>query len=263
MLFVITIIFILYSVALFNRLAGIISLSLLGSGVIVSTIYVTFTHTWDELYIFANDYFYWLVDFIEYYSQPSPLFIMLTVIFLCIAASSIVYLFGVKKFVFPILLITGAAIFSIQWMCNFTTTLKPFYLFTFLILLYYLRFILNKKQTTGKNDYVLHPSLMLWMVPVCGIVILVASVVQVSAKPLEWKWLDEKVAKISDYFYQRFDYKSFDYFSVASSGFSQNDGSLGGRVRLNNTPVLKVKAPKRVYLRGSVMDIYTGTRWED
>lgn len=255
--------FMLYIVIFLNRLTALITLSVLGAGVIASVSYLTFTQSWKSVYTFVDNYMYWLTDYMEYFNQPNALFTLLTVICLSIIVSLVVYIFGVKHFIFPILLIAGAALFSVQWMYEFITDFKPFYIFTFLIILYYLRYVFTKKQAAGKNDYVSHAILLLCMIPVCGVIILTASLIQVSNKPLEWKWLDGKVAKISDYFDQRFDYKTFDYFSVASSGFSQNDSSLGGRVRLNNTPVLTVKTPKRVYLRGSVKDIYTGSSWEE
>ena len=105
MLFIIAAIFLICSAIFINRLSGIITLSTIGVGAVASVFYITFTNSWNNLYIFADDYLYWLADYIEYSNRPNTLFILITVIFTCILTSLIVYLFGVKHFIFQILLV--------------------------------------------------------------------------------------------------------------------------------------------------------------
>lgn len=51
-------------------------------------------------------------------------------------------------------------------------------------------------------------------------------------------------------------------FSLAESGFQPNPERLGGPVRPSDDAALLVEGYAPLYLRGAVMDLYTGERWE-
>ncbi|HCC34938.1 MAG TPA: hypothetical protein DEQ02_04620 [Ruminococcaceae bacterium] len=51
-------------------------------------------------------------------------------------------------------------------------------------------------------------------------------------------------------------------FSLAQTGFSDADGTLGGDITLNHNPVMRVSSENRLYLRGAVKDVYTGKGWK-
>ena len=63
---------------------------------------------------------------------------------------------------------------------------------------------------------------MLWSIPISAVIILLATSLHASDKPIQWKWLDQKITSIYNQFKEGFDYETFDYFSLsASSGFGE------------------------------------------
>ncbi len=53
-------------------------------------------------------------------------------------------------------------------------------------------------------------------------------------------------------------------FSLADVGYyPQGEGQLGGPAEPSEDPVMAVIAPRAVYLRGVIRDVYTGRSWED
>lgn len=53
-------------------------------------------------------------------------------------------------------------------------------------------------------------------------------------------------------------------FTLASEGYQpMGSEGLGGRPNISNAPVLAVTTDHRVYLRGTVLDLYNGRRWFD
>ena len=55
-----------------------------------------------------------------------------------------------------------------------------------------------------------------------------------------------------------------DVFSLSSEGlYPQGQNQLGGRPQPNDHPVMQVSAPRTVYLRGVIMNEYTGRNWRN
>ena len=55
-----------------------------------------------------------------------------------------------------------------------------------------------------------------------------------------------------------------DVFSLSSEGYyPQGQDQLGGKPDLDDTPVMQVSAPRTVYLRGVVLNEYTGRSWRN
>ena len=50
-------------------------------------------------------------------------------------------------------------------------------------------------------------------------------------------------------------------FSIKQSGYSDSSTILGGSISINHKEVFKVISDKPYYLRGKVMDLYTGKSW--
>ncbi|OPZ86547.1 MAG: Protein-glutamine gamma-glutamyltransferase [Firmicutes bacterium ADurb.Bin419] len=99
-------------------------------------------------------------------------------------------------------------------------------------------------------------------VPVSLVILLLTSVIPVSQRPIEWKWLDTKINYAFGYFTGN-NAKSggADYFSISSAGFGSSDNRLGGNIAPDDTLVLKVNSPKVIYLKGRSCDQYTGNSW--
>jgi len=252
---------IIWSVAFQNKTAIIITSSLATVSVIILFFAEVSKTGIPKMVSFIEDYFYWLSDFINASTDMNKMYQTITVLALCILLSLFVYIFVVKKYLFFILLTAGATIFVVQWSYNMMSNMVPFYVFLLGILMSYFKYIHGKRSSKVSNEYLQSGIYTLWILPVCIIVIFFASVMNFSDKPIQWKWLDTKINSVYNYINKQYDYQVFDYFSLSSSGFGSRDSLLGGRVRLDTTPVLKVKTPRNIYLRGSVRDIYTGTKW--
>lgn len=251
----------LFSIAFINRRTAVAAGLLAGLAVAFGIYIIVFRTGVGKFADFLDDYFYWLSDFIANSGTPDPAYQLITVIALCAATAFLTYLFTIKKFIFYIPLVTGSAIFVIQWSFNMTSAMLPFYLFLPGILILYLKHVHAGKCASTPNEYLGSSRFTLWILPVCVAAVLLAASIHASDKPIEWKWLDKKINSLYNYFNKKFDYEVFDYFSVSSSGFGGKDNLLGGRVRLNKTLVLRVQTPHNVYLKGVSKDTYTGTKW--
>jgi transglutaminase-like putative cysteine protease len=73
--------------------------------------------------------------------------------------------------------------------------------------------------------------------------------------------MSEKINTVYWDLYYKYSVDRYDDFSLANTGFG-DPSRLGGPVAPDYTPVMTVKAPARVYLRGAVYDKYTGVGWE-
>ncbi len=256
----------LFIIALFvmfiNKKTSIAAFILTGTSLFALIIYVFFVASIEKAGIFLDDYFYWLGQYIQYSDVPDPRYQIITVLALCILLSIFCYLFVVRRFNFFVIVPFGMLLFSIQWSYNIISTIVPFYMFLAGTLIAYIRHIYQSKSATGPNEYAKPLTLAAWSLPVCILIILLAFSIQASDKPIEWKWLDQKVISAYNYFKKNFDYETFDYFSLsASSGFGDRSNLLGGRVKLDKTNVLSVTTRSRVYLKGVSKDYYTGNRW--
>lgn len=249
-------------IAFFNRTASVITAVLLGIVFISASVYVFWFARLDRAIRFFEDYFYWLYDFILYADMPDPTYQLISIIGLSILVCVLSYIFVLRKFNFFVILAAGAGIFAVQASYRLVVTLVPFYVYLAAVLMSYLKHVYLVKSSKAENDYVKPPVLLLWSIPVSIVLILLASSIQASNYPIQWKWLDQKINSAYNYLRSKFDYETFDYFSLsASSGFGDSDDFLGGRVSLDKTNVLYVTTNKRVYLRGATKDVYTGNRW--
>lgn len=256
----------LFIVALFimfiNKKTSIAAFILTGAASFAIIIYGFVVLSMEKVGIFLEDYFYWLEQFIQYSDAVDPLYQTITVLALCILIAIFSYIFVIRRFIFVVILSFGMILFSIQWSYNIISTMVPFYLFLAGALIAYQRHIYKSKSATGPNEYAKPITHAAWSVPICILVILLASSIQASDKPIEWKWLDQKLISVYNSFRRNFDYETFDYFSLsASSGFGDRNNLLGGRVKLDKTNVLYVTTNNRIYLKGASKDLYTGSRW--
>jgi transglutaminase-like putative cysteine protease len=246
----------------YNRITSIAAYIIIGSSFIGVLLHIAFGPGIDIVIKFFDGYFYWLGDFIQYPTVPDSLYQLITVVVLCIFMSVFTYIFIVRKFIFLVIVLFGMGIFTVQWSYGIFSSLVPFYLFLFVTLVSYLKHIYQKKAQVISSEYAKPGIMILWSLPVCILVIAVASSFYASSRPIEWKWLDKKVIAIYNYFNRNMDYETFDYFSLsASSGFGDRNNILGGRVTLDRTNVLQVTTTKNVYLKGAIQDVYTGSLW--
>jgi hypothetical protein len=173
-----------------------------------------------------------------------------------------VYTFLVRYFRFYPLIVPGLIFFMIVWGINRNVHKLSFYIF---IIIAIICFILHKYIQHRKNNSlessVARGSFFIYFFPVAIIVIIAASVFPVNPLPIQWPWMDRKINDLYWDIHTRLNVDRYDNFSLDRTGFG-NPSKLGGPVRPDNTPVLLVHAPTRVYLRGAVYDKYSGIGWE-
>lgn len=243
-------------------IAGAVILGLsLAAGIVYVSFYIGLRTGLQKGLSFVSGYFYYIKAFIEEPLPIIPSYQFITALALSISFSAFMYFFVVKKFRFLIAIIPGILIFTIQWCMGILTSMLSFYIFLCVFLLCYVKKIYSLKAENA-NEYLEDKTVMLWSLPLCLIIILFAFSFRASEKPITIPWLDDKVIAVYNYLTDNYQYATFDYFSIANSSGFGDSGALGGRVRLDNTEVLKVTTDSNVYLKGSVRDVYTGTSWE-
>jgi transglutaminase-like putative cysteine protease len=214
-----------------------------------------------QVLLFLDGYFYWLGDFVQVAGKPDEFYQMITVLSLCVLMSVFSYIFIIAKFHFMVVFCAGMGLFTVQWSYDIFTGYLAFYCYLFVTLACYLKHVYQIKARKSPNEFVKTGMLTLWSIPVCVLIIGLSSLIHASDKPIEWKWLDQKIISAYKYF-NRMDMESFDYFSLsASSGFGDRNGFLGGKVHLDKTNVLKVSTSRNVYLRGVSKELYNGAGW--
>ena len=258
-LLAISCLYILYTLISYNklvfRISGIVILA-----AAAGTIFLLFYRFRPYADAFI-DWFYRAIILQEVIKDPTFSFIL--TILICILLSPFTFFFTVKKFRFIPILIFGSLLFTTQWMLDFLVSYMSFYLFVLVILVYYFNHIYTKNSSKEVNEYAQPALFTVYAVPVCAIILIISFLIPASSKPIEWKWLDTKISKLYNYIANGGSTYKFDYFSVASSGFGDGDGNLGGKVKKDKTYVLKVDSPRPLYLKASVKDKYTGSKWEE
>ena len=252
------------SVAFFNRKTSVVSSIILGSGLVPAVFYAVSRLGITYIGEFVNDYFYWLDSYIQspYYAYYHPLYQKITVIALVVLISVFSYLFTIRKFNFYMIAGAGIGIFTVQSSYGLMSNYTPFYLFLLAVFLFYIKYVYVREAAKRAISPEGSGTAALWGIPLCIVIIGSASLFHKNDGPIEWKWMDNKVNQVYNYFKDRFDYQTFDYFSFsATSGFGDGDNILGGSIKRDRTDVLRVDTENNVYLKGATKDIYTGSRW--
>ncbi|MDP4181677.1 MAG: transglutaminase-like domain-containing protein [Bacillota bacterium] len=234
-----------------------ITILLLGSiGILIYKFHIS------EIISNIEYFFNWLYDYLDSYkSQFIPEYGIMITAFFCFAITTLTFIFTVKKFNFILVLIGGSVLFSVQFINKYLITLSTLYLFLFLILVYYMKYIFIKNSSKASNEYVYPAVFTIYIIPLCAIILLLAFLIPTRSKPIEWKWLDTKMQTLYTSVFKGAMPSQFDYFSLSQTGFGNESGSLGGKITKNKTLVLKVSSPRSIYLKGAVKDVYTGSSW--
>lgn len=173
-----------------------------------------------------------------------------------------VYFLTVPRFRFYWLVIPGLGAFMTVWgMFRYLDRLS-FYIFITVVIVSFIhhKYLLYIEKDTERKALPAGTNTLLFFLPVALVVILLASSFSIRNTPLQWPWLDEKINQWYWSLYEKYHVDRYDRFSLAHTGFG-DPGRLGGPIYPDNTPIMVVQAPTRVYLRGAVYDEYTGLGW--
>ena len=251
----------LYSIIFLNRLSLLSSGIILGIFILFCTVYLLKTGIFFDFINGITRLVSWLPDYISGNEYLNEKYAMYVTLFLCALVSLPIYFFTFKQFNFYILLASGAGIFVSQWILDYFVSYEAFYIFLFLIVIYYFKHVYNYKTKHETSDYAAASIFTVWLAPVSAVIIFFSFLIPGSDKPLEWKWLDNKITAVNEYFNTNYKYQAFDIFSVSTAGFGESNGKLGGKARLDDTLVLSVTTPHMTYLKGAVSTIYDGSKW--
>ena len=250
----------LFSIFLVNGIMTKISVISFISGGLIAIIYSVFK----KKFYLLTEPFVWIFYFVQGKENPNEYFAVIFTLLFAFAFSLIVYIFTVKKFNFYLLLLTGLSIFCVQWMLDYFVENRAyisFYTFVVSILIYYLLHVYNKKWAQDSNDFV-NPSVFIVLIaPIALLVLLLTVFIPVSSRPIEWKWLDDKLYYVMNFKCRAIKSGNIGYFDLSSTGFGNDGNKLGSNVIPDKTLVLKVKSPKTLYLKGRSSDQYTGSSW--
>ena len=168
-----------------------------------------------------------------------------------------------KKF---ILIVSLGTVISL-WFSNSYVVVKE-YLFVYIfitsftfIIMSYIKKIQKYKEEGVKVSLSFH-----WILLYGVIISLIISKITLTL-PQEYKGRD--LTYFGNYFENKFSAEpsgisaaNKSRYSLSSSGYSGNDKRLGGPISLSYQEVFKVKSDKPYYLKGNVMDLYDGYKWD-
>lgn len=212
-------------------------------------------------------YAIWFIDILNGYNDVSyKFFTYVTIIALTFIVTLFIFLFSVKFYNFYVMCILLLSIFFVQIQFNFFNSKLSFVAFIFSFLLYYFFDILKRRSTEKTYDIGNKLKYLIYIVPVCLIIIAISFLFPIKSNRIELPWLDAKIDTVIsriDNSFSNVGYSDFDYFSISSTAFG-NNGSLGGNMSLNKTHVMNVKSKySNLYLKANSKAFYNGHGWYD
>jgi len=253
---------IIFSGMFFNKITRIISLASIFLFILSAVLYLYKTNGLEEFLEKTGMFIEWIRNYTSIGAPLISSYALILTIIICAAVSLPAYFFIISRFNFFVVLFGGVYLFVIQWIAEFFVSYQSFYIFLFVITIYYFRYIYLKSSSGETAERTSMLLFSIFMLPLCGLILYIVMSLPVSEKPIEWPWLDNKVITAINSVKNKFTYQTFDRFSIEYVGFDDGDGKLGGNVKSDSTPVLMVKTPKRVYLKGAEKDFYDGTSWK-
>jgi len=180
-----------------------------------------------------------------------------------IIAAMPIYYFLVRRFMFYPLVVPGLVFFMTVWGLLRYVDKLSFFIFIIVAIIAYIRhtYLLYSKNTVNAKTFSKQADILIYFIPIGLTLVLLVSLIPKNPLPIQWPWLDEKISTTYWDLYFKYSVDRYDNFSLANTGFG-DPSRLGGPVRPDYTPIMSVKAPARVYLRGAVYDKYTGVGWE-
>jgi len=199
-----------------------------------------------------------------YYDETVPYYVLMygTGLLSVIAAMPIYY-FLVRRFRFYPLIVPGLVFFIAVWGLIRYVDKLSFFIFIIVAVISYIRhnYLLYTIKTGDTEAFRRHADISAYFVPVGLVLILIVAFIPKNPLPIQWPSMRDKINTVYWDLYYKYSIDRYDDFSLANTGFG-DPSRLGGPVVPDYTPIMNVKAPARVYLRGAVYDKYTGVGWE-
>lgn len=198
-----------------------------------------------------------------YYNETVPnALLMWTVGLFALVLAIPVYYFLVPRLRFYWLIVPGIGLFMTIWGMFRHVDKTAFYIFITVAIVCFIhyKYILYRKRDSERKEMPSGTNTIVFFIPVAIVIVLAASAFSVKNMPIQWPWLDEKVNLWYWTLHEKYNVDRYDQFTLEKTGFG-DPARLGGPVYPDYTPIMVVRSPARVYLRGAVYDEYTGTGW--
>lgn len=205
----------------------------------------------------------WQINYMSGYAPFEPLFAKPTIWLWTTIICILFYILLIKLRYFIIPFVLGITLLFVLWFLGHEE-----------IVLYIWLFALGCIVTWGGNyhknlskQYTM-PQFGSWQayaLPLSIVIIITSGlIIPKDTKDMKWPFLIKNVQRIEDNINDKFKYSGpRQPFRLSETGFPSSHDQLGGPVMLNGDLVLEVSSPIPLYLRGSILNEYISTGWQD
>ncbi len=255
-----TAVFFVLKAALYNRLTALLCIPLLVIGMLLILLAVS----GGDMVTDAIAFFNWLWQYAMRYTHYDPDYRLASLLFITIATGAIFHVLAVRLRLFTIPFIIGTASYIGLWFMGneeISTYIRLYALGSILMWGSSYHESLSKKFRMPPRGYWQACTLLLAAAIVITSGFLIPSQ---KSKNLKWKYLVEQVDRFEERVNDAFGFNEpRQPFRLSQTGFPSSSSQLGGPVMQNTDLALLVDAPFPLYLRGSILNEYTGSAWLD
>lgn len=259
---------ILCIVIFYNKQSFISILLLIGIIAIGITVYLNYKNKLQSFLATAKRevtvFYNWLMEFIYGNQIFNTTYRRVLVVCICMIIVFIVYVLTVKKFSFIPLFGVGISYFVYKIINKMDINNLSFYVFIFSCLLYYFKYTylnLTKKVEKDENEHIKQSSFMLLGIILSSFIFSMGVMLSLKS-PVELQWVHELSSKIYRRTNENFYYEAED-FSLNQVGIGDSDIILGGNIDPDDTLILEVSSPKKIYLKASTKSTYRDNSWTE
>jgi transglutaminase-like putative cysteine protease len=204
-----------------------------------------------------------MVNYILGYGLLEPENMLYMALILLSLISLVIYAVAILLERFFLTLFTGLTMIGVLWFLghfDIVSFVWPFALGVILMLAES-----HRQSVSSGNQAPNYGRWQLSALPLAMAVTLTASaVLPADTRELRWHFLEDVALEANDTLWDWFTiHEPQSGFRLWQTGFAPTTGRLGGPVTLNHEIAMHVNSPKRVFLRGAVLNQYTGYTWND
>ncbi len=253
-----------YMIIFYNKPSFVFTVLLVSMSIIGTTIYLNQKNQLQLFLVSAKNelmlFYYWLMEFVYGNSLSNPIYRNVLVIGISIIIVFIVYVLTVKKFNFLPFLVIGISYFVYKIVNKMDINKLSLYVFVFSCLLYYFKHTyISLMKKVEQDEHIKQTSFMLLGIILSSFIFGLGTLLSHTA-PVELKWAHD----LSHHLYRKSSegfYYEADDFSLNQVGIGDGDTILGGNINPDDTVILEVSAPKRIYLKANSKNAYMDSSW--
>lgn len=211
----------------------------------------------------ALDLLKWLIDYALGMAPFQQQYVYRGSWLIAFSLSLIIYLLAIKFELLVISSILCAGIITVEWALGHTQILP----WLWPVLLAWIMMLGTKQYRKLSHRYNM-PDFGVWQISTLplAIAIVLTSAVTLphDTRHLKWDFLERTIDDISDRWSEWSVFSSpRQPFRLSQAGFPSTSEQLGGPVTISNDIVLRVMATAPLYLRGTILNEYTGSGWRN